>query len=203
MAEDGSWPSIVERGLLSTEALLDLYGITGPSRDAIQRQWRREKVTLDDPRLGRVVVRDQKPLPDSKLASCLQDDLAPADWYELLNARVFFWMTERRLETLLQARAYRKDPQTVITLDTGILIERYADKVELSPINSGAVMPIATARGRSTFALLGEYTRRHAVELCLPYAVPDALDFVVRAERRVPGEKPEILFEPASPSGDQ
>jgi hypothetical protein len=32
MAEDGSWPSIADNGLLSTSALLDLYGVSGKSR---------------------------------------------------------------------------------------------------------------------------------------------------------------------------
>jgi hypothetical protein len=197
MAEDGSWPSIVERGLLSTAALLDLYRVSGPRREAIERQWRREKVVLDNTKLGRVVIRDQKPLPDSKLAGCLRDGLVPADWYQLLNSRVFFWMTERRLETLLHARAYRKDPQTVITVDTSILVPRYSDRIELSPINSGAVMPIATARGLSTFMALDEYPRRQAVELCIPYSVPDVLDFVISAERRTPGGGRTLLFEPS------
>jgi len=36
MAERGSWPSIREHGLLSTSALLDLYGKQGAEREAIE-----------------------------------------------------------------------------------------------------------------------------------------------------------------------
>ena len=36
MAESGSWDSIRERGLLSTSALLDLYEISDPDREAIE-----------------------------------------------------------------------------------------------------------------------------------------------------------------------
>ena len=35
MAECGSWPSIRRHGLLSTSALLDLYGVQGAERDVI------------------------------------------------------------------------------------------------------------------------------------------------------------------------
>jgi len=58
------------------------------------------------------VLRDNKPLSESKLAACLQDGLtpedwyAPEDWYEILNGRLFFWPTSQRVETLLGAAAY-------------------------------------------------------------------------------------------------
>lgn len=36
MAEAGSWPMIREHGLLSTSALLDLFGVVGSNRDVIE-----------------------------------------------------------------------------------------------------------------------------------------------------------------------
>lgn len=42
--------------------------------------------------------------------------------------------------------------QNVITLDTRGQVGCYTDRIELSPINSGTVMPIATARTLATFA---------------------------------------------------
>jgi hypothetical protein len=56
-------------------------------------------------------------------------------------------------------------------------------------------MPIATPRGLSTFTAIDQYPRRQAVELCILYAVPDVLDFVIRAERRTPGGGRTLLFE--------
>jgi hypothetical protein len=194
MAEDGSWPSIAARGLLSTSALLDLYGIEGAERDTIERQRRRDKVRLDDPILGPVIIRDQKPLPESRLATCLEDGLTPADWYSTLNGRVFFWLTETRLETLLAARAYRSEPQTVLIVDTAEVIARYASEVELSPINSGAVMPIARPRGRSTFLPIKEYERPNVAELCVLRAIPDIAELVIRVERRSPTGDRTVLF---------
>ena len=194
MAEDGSWPSIQVKGLLSTTALLDLYGIAGFEREEIERHQRRTKVTLSSPEFGDVVIRDQKPLPASKLATCLGGDMTPSDWYALLNARVFFWLTEDRLETLLRARAYRSEPQTILRVDTAALIERHDEAVELSPINSGSVMPMARPRDRDTFKAVAEYERPRVAELCVSYAVPDIASFVITAERRMQDGSRELLY---------
>jgi hypothetical protein len=64
MAEDGSWPSIRERGLLSTTALLDLYGVQGEPREQIEAQRRRTGVPLEREALPRAVIRDQLPMDD-------------------------------------------------------------------------------------------------------------------------------------------
>jgi len=47
MAEDRSWPSIRHRGLLSTTALLDLYGVKGAARVHIEERRRPASVPLD------------------------------------------------------------------------------------------------------------------------------------------------------------
>lgn len=44
MAADGSWPSIRDRGLLSTSALLDLYEVTGDERVSLESRHRPESV---------------------------------------------------------------------------------------------------------------------------------------------------------------
>ncbi len=196
MAEDGAWPSIKERGLLTTSALLDLFNIGGDDRERLERRQRRSKVRLDDPSIGSVVIRDQKPLPESKLASCLQDGLSPADWYGMLNERVFFWLTSKRLETLLHARAYRSEPQTLITVDTAALVDRHRGRVELSPINSGAAMPIARPRGLSTFLPIAEYDREQIAELSVKGGVPDIAELAVLVERRTPDGVRTVLYRP-------
>ena len=194
MAEDGAWPSIMKRGLMTTSGLLDLFDITGEQRESIERRQRRSKVRLHNPSLGSVVIRDQRPLPDSKLATCLLDGLKTADWYAMLNERVFFWLTTRRLETLLQARAYRSEPQTVIAVDTAQLLKRHGDRVELSPINSGSVMPMARPRGLATFQSVTDYDRKEIAELAVKGGVPDISEIATRVERRVPGGMRTVLF---------
>jgi hypothetical protein len=194
MAEDGAWPSIMERGLLPTSMLLDLFGVNGQERAQVEREQRRQKVALNDPAIGSFVVRDQKPLPESKLATCLLDGLTPADWYAILNERVFFWLTPKRLETLLRARAYRSEPQTLITVDTAELLERHHNRVELSPINSGAVMPIARPRGLATFRSIADYDRDEIAELSVKGGVPDIFELTVMVERREPGGARTLLY---------
>jgi hypothetical protein len=57
MAEAGSWPSIKRHGLLSTTALLDLFEIPAPDREAIESARRPDPMTLVDPSLGTVWIR--------------------------------------------------------------------------------------------------------------------------------------------------
>jgi hypothetical protein len=49
------------------------------------------------------VVRDQFPMTDAGLLRCLPNHISPADWYKLLNQKVFFWLTKDRLIRLLNA----------------------------------------------------------------------------------------------------
>lgn len=157
MAQDGSWPSIAEHGLLSTSALLDLYEITGEQREALERRHRPQSVPIARPGLPGAVVRDQKPMREAALLDCLDEGLTPTDWYLALNQRVFFWPSRKRLRGLLSARAYRDDVQTVLTLDTRSIVEAYGDVIQLSPINSGATIMSVARRGSQTFAPIAEF----------------------------------------------
>lgn len=193
VAEDGAWPSIRRHGLLSTTALLDLYRVTGEARDAVEARRRPAGVALRREGLPGATVRDQLPMSDAALLRCLDDGLAPADWYRILNGRVFFWPSADRLERLLGARAYRGRAQTVLTLDTASLVAAHGERLELSPINSGATIFSGPRRGRGTFLPLALYPyaawrakRRAAdaiVEVTVPGGVPDAARHVVRVER--------------------
>lgn len=190
MAERGSWEQIRRHGLLSTSALLDLWQVRGSRREAIEASHRPEGVPLDHPELGHAIVRDQKPMDDAGLRRCLRDGLQPSDWYQLLNARVFFWLTRERLSRLLSARPYRALEHDVLELDSAALVAAYRDRISLSPINSGATKPFGTPRGRDTFLPItdfpyAEWMRRRSareavVELCVLGGVPDVTRFVRR-----------------------
>jgi hypothetical protein len=104
MAEAGSWPAIREHGLRSTSALLDLFEVAGEERAAIEDRHRASSTTLTHPVHGEAVVRDQLAMSDAGLRKALRDGLQPRDGYRLLNGRVFFWLTEARLERLLAGR---------------------------------------------------------------------------------------------------
>src|ERR1035438_8265153 len=150
MADAHSWESIRKHGLLSTSNLLDLFEVTGKERADIETRRRPECVEIIHPKHGRAVVRDQKPLIESKLRNSLQE-CTVEEWYRLLNKHVFFRLTKARLETLLCARAYRNNPHIVLTVETLQLANRHEERIALSPMNSGNTQPIAHPRGPATF----------------------------------------------------
>jgi len=143
---------------------------------------------------GRVVIRDQKPLSETKLAKCLRDGLTVQEWLRLLNGKVFFWVDERRLEGLRQARAYRSKRQLVLTVDTSALLERHAERITLSNMNTGTTSPFAHPRGVSTFSSL-DGSRRRVVELAVERGVPDIAPLILRAEEIGGGEPDAVVFE--------
>lgn len=186
MAEPGSWLSILARGLLSTSALLDLYEVTGERRRAIESTHRPKSMPISHASHGTAWVRDQKPMSEAKLQQSLVD-MTPREWYETLNRHVFFWPTEKRLGTLLEARAYRARAHTVLTVDTAALLRRYLPHTRLSPINSGSTLFTAVARGSDTFRSLSEYPddwwrRGRLAEVAVEYAIPDVRELVLRVE---------------------
>ena len=157
MADAESWPSIQQHGLLSTTSLLDLFELTGKQRTDIERCRRPECAPITHAVHGRAVVRDQIPLIESKLAKALPRGYTPTQWYQLLNEHVFFWLTESRLQTLLCAKAYRNKSHAVLTIDTLSFVERYCDRIVLSPMNSGNTQPIAHRRSPAIFQRMQDY----------------------------------------------
>ena len=161
MAEASMWPSIQRHGLLSTSALLDLYGMEGEARRQIEHTRRGDFIAVDHPEWGQVLIRDQKPMSDATLAPVLDDGLTPADWYALLNERVFFWVDETRLKGLLGA--YRHRDNLVLVLDAATVLARHAARTTLSTINSGYSRRWAVRRGRDTFRALADFEFRERV----------------------------------------
>lgn len=193
MAEVGSWESIEEHGLLSTEALLDLFEVEDGLRREILGSRRTSSHTIEHSRHGLAVIRDQRPLHESRLQACLTD-MTFSEWLHMLNSRVFFWTTEERLTGLLEGRLYRDRAHEVLVIDCEGLVDEYEDRMFLCPINSGATIYNARPRGSDTFRLIKDYPfderrrargRRNAVvELAVDYGVPDVSKFVIRVERR-------------------
>jgi hypothetical protein len=205
MAEPGAWPSIRKYGLLSTTSLLDLFEINGVRRRAIEAQHRPESITLSHPQLGTAVVRDQKPMSDAALEKCLTDGLTPEAWYRLLNRHVFFWLSRQRLDRLLDARAYRHQRHTILEVNTSSLLDAYAKRVVLAPINSGSTIMKPQPRGAATFQTISSYPyaawrakrgRRDAVvELAVRGGVQDVERFVLRVTEEGAGGGVKVLYE--------
>jgi hypothetical protein len=204
MAEKDAWLSIQKHGLLSTTALLDLFEIKGNQREALESAHRPESVTITHPTHGRAVVRDQKPMSDSGLRRCLSG-VSPREWYQILNRKTFFWLTEERLHRLLSAGAYRAEGHCVLTVDTKALIIEHRDQITLSPINSGCTKPMPHPRDKGCFLRINDYDYAHwlkkrhkkdpVVEVAVDYSVPQIASMVLRVEILKAGGRPQVIFE--------
>lgn len=212
MAEDGSFDSIRKHGLLSTSSLLDLYGVAGEARFALESQHRPKSVTISRVGLPDAVIRDQKPMTAGALKKCLMDGMSPEQWFKILNARVFFWLSRDRLRGLLGARAYRERPHTVLTVDTASLVNAHRGHIELSPINSGSTIYKPQPRGHDTFRSVKDYpfderrktrsVEKALVELVVGGSVPDIADHLVAAHRVNNGKQEDLWHRPGTAAHD-
>ena len=202
MAVVGSWPSISRFGLLSTSALLDLFDVRDSRRFAIESSHRPHSVLISHPVHGTAMIRDQIPMRETALQKCLQG-CSPREWYEFLNRRVFFWVTEQRVQTLLNAKAYRAEDHLVLTVDSARLLESHEAQLKLSPINSGSTIYRPVHRGLDLFQSLSDYPyeeRRRVrgaanaiAEVSVDYAVPNVSMLIDRVERRRGNEVLEVM----------
>ena len=204
MAEDGTWPSIRDNGLLSTQAIVDLYQPDDPTRAEILSSIRRKKITLTHNSLGPITIRDQ--LPAKFLTICMTDGTDPADFLHALNSRVFFWLSQKRLKTLLNAKHYRALQHTVLHVDTAALIRAYADRVQLAPYNTGSMqVPNAPKRDPETFTSIADYPYEKwaakrgssgdpVVELTIDHAVPDVVSYVTKVWSWADGQPVKTLY---------
>lgn len=182
--------SIRQHGLLSSTAILEKAGVADSDISQLTRQRRPESVAVQGAH-GRVVLRDQKPMQAHNLR--LQN-ISEGDWYAMLNSRVFFWMSESRLNNMLKAPPYKNHRHLVLQVDTATLVERHHLRIELSKINSGAtIFPNAPSRGRDTFKPMVDYPHREAAELTVLGGVPDIVEMLVAVEIRQHGEPVEDL----------
>lgn len=200
MADEYAWPSIQRYGLLSTRAMVELYNPDPGLRGQILSQRRRTSITLDSTDLGSMVVRDQLPL--KFLDKCLHPGVSAQQFLDALNGRVFFWLSTKRLDTLVNALANRKRRHLVLHVDTAAMLEVYDAHAQLAPYNTGSMhVPNAPKRGPDIFTDLEDYpfeywakkngnSRDHVVELTIPHAVPDITRFICKAEIRHRNDPP-------------
>ena len=204
MAHRESWPSIRKHGLLSTSALLELFGIAGEDADSIRSTRRAKSIEIHHPAWGSATIRDQKPMTDSGLNRALTDDLRPRDWYRILNSKVFFWPSEGRLQRMMGARPYREQVHIVLVMDTSLLLQTYRDRVALSPLNSGTTQPMPHPRGRGTFQSMDSYPywerkrqgKDPVAEVAIDDGVEDVERFVVRVECGSAGPTRTVIWTP-------
>ncbi|WP_439504133.1 DUF7002 family protein [Methylophaga sp.] len=157
MAEKNSWPSIREHGLLSSNEVTNRAGHSVNGTESISRTHRQNKTSYQIPDVGTIVLRDQKPMPPIQIQRALSNGMSASDWYEIINERVFFWVNESRLLTLLNARQYRDLEHDVLVLNTESLIKAHLENVRLCHMNSGNTFPFPHKRDINTFKSIVDY----------------------------------------------
>ena len=200
MTAAGGWEGIRDHGLLSVRQLLDAHGANAETVEAVAFSRRPAQVSL----APGVTIRDNKVLNEKSLARALTGGLSPRDWYGMLNERAFLWANPKRLEKLLAGRAYRDEAHDVLAFDTLPLVRAHADRIEVTPMNTGAAFMRAVPRGRETFVPLGDLPwddwrakrgRADAVvEVAVPGGVPDAGRYLAEVRRRQAGRADEVLW---------
>jgi hypothetical protein len=136
--------SVQRHGLMSTERVLDLAGMTAADKAVFLREHRPAGVHL----ANGVAIRDQSPMPPSALAGALDGGMTPGDWYGLLNRFVFFWPSMDRLDRQRRACAARE--QVTLTFDAETLFEHFRDRTFVTPINTGNARRRPARRGPDT-----------------------------------------------------
>jgi hypothetical protein len=182
---------VQRHGLLSTQKLIDLFGLDAAERDRLLSAPRQQSIVLRAPGLPPAVIRDQKPM--KFVAEKVDPDSSLTEYLAAINSRVFFWASAERLDRLRQAKQYRTEEQVVLRVDTRALVERHGPRIELCRLNSGAVtQKNHPLRGHRSWLPIAdypydEYRRRHGrdgalVEVTVLDAVPDILDLTDKIE---------------------
>jgi hypothetical protein len=186
---------ILQRGLLSTSELLDLFGVAGAARNAIEIARRPNTIPIDAPRYGTAYIRDQRPLSEPRIAASLRGATVP-EFLRFINGQVFFWSTQGRLIGMNEARAYRGSAQLVFVVKTESLVNAHLRRIRLSPMNSGCTTPFAHPRSIEMFRPIADFDRPTVVELTVERSVPDIWDHVERLEIWQDGERVRRLNRP-------
>lgn len=196
IAWGGIWASIKEQGLLSTKALLYLFGKSDEKIIELTQTRREHWVEIECPGRPRAVLRDQKPMTDGGLRRALPDSVALWQWYDLINSMVFFWPTKKRLKTMISAAVYQKETHEVLVVDTKTLVRLEEPNIRLSHINSGSTH-WAHPRDMDLFKRFADYPfekrrkqgkERAVAEVCVVCRVEKIRQAVVDVKHGLPGE---------------
>ena len=189
---------ILDRGLLTAEDIVARWDVDPAERHAYLTRRRPEPVTLAHPDLGSVVINDNAPLNERKLAAVLDDALTTSEWLRMLNSRVFFFADKTSLCSPVNAALNVGRPKRILEIDTRSLADAYGPSMEIVPINSGNTNYAAARRGLGTFAPLvpTDYARWQRQrgkkqpdtikEVAVRCSIPDISRFVKAIHERVP-----------------
>ena len=120
-------------------------------------------------------------MPPERLGPLLQG-VTVERWYEFLNGKVFFWVTQQRLEGFLNAKPYRNRVHDVLAVDTAELLRRHWERITISSINTGSTYN-RSPRSLETLRPIAAHRRADVVELAVERHVPDVAEFTLSVRR--------------------
>lgn len=142
------------RTILSTNVIVDQNQImTLDEKNLLKKTRRKNHIQLQYDN-HTFKIRDQRPLSPVALSKCLTNGCTIEEYIELLNSRVFFWPTLKRLN--IHFGRYAHEKPVIIRCKTRDILETNQN-AELCHLNSGATRPnaylggIASPRGKHTF----------------------------------------------------
>jgi hypothetical protein len=172
VADAAALPLIRRHGLLSAEALCDLFEVPEPRRTRLLSANRDAYETLRHPVHGEAALRRQLMRTDV-LAPRLAPGIAPEEWRRFINRHVFFWPSLARAEGL-----DRYEPGRVGCILSVAVADLVAAGLTLlaAPMNGGGVFDRGNARrrGYDLYRPLGTMAER-VVEVAVPGAVPSSI----------------------------
>lgn len=182
VTDPGALDGIRAHGLLSAEALVDLYAVPAAEREELltHDRGRGHFHPLARQGLPGAVLRDQW-MPDERLLTCLTGRFAgrPGAWRRLVNGHVFFWLSDSKAAQMAGLNRNRR--QIVLRFDSAALLARHHDAAFTTPINAGFALSLygrpPARRDESTFRPLSGFPhrdRRPPRELAIRGGVPDA-----------------------------
>lgn len=181
-----NWPAVQQQGLSPAASLMQREGLGEDSHS----RFRPTGKTL---RSG-AYLRDQRPMPPSALQRCLDPDLAPEDWYALVNEGVYFWLDPMRADR--HQRALRGRRQVRLELSVDRIIDFYGPFAFVTPFNIGSAQRRPARRGLRSLVPFDRWrsmgwqdeapspdrirpVSHKPVELVVRHDMPDAMRFVV------------------------
>ena len=178
----GNLESIRTHGLHSAASLAQLYGFSDEERLACLTERRRCNQDLHG-----ITLRDQGQALPARMKSCLVN-ISIAEWFTLLNSKVFFFLAEDKAQRFLET--YAAFDNLMITVNTRALFAAgYAASATVCRLNSGSFLYNPRPRGRNSFIPLGSFEYRNKrdtpAELTLDCAIPDLLS--ITAVTHYPG----------------
>ena len=158
--------------LLSTESIVELSSLNAKEREDLLSN-RRKNHEIIKTGEEQYKIRDQRPISIVNLVKCLTSGFTIKDFFKMLNSRVFFWPTIKRLES--HYKRYRKENPVIIRVSTRELLE-LNKHAEFCRLNSGATRSNSylngapPERGEGTFSSseLFKYSVGKVAEVTFP-----------------------------------